>query len=304
MAVIRPVCMLVTPKALTTWGRKYRQAVDGVGDRDAGNAQRQNLRVGQCLQDAMALHSLAMVEFVFLPPDQPVALIGGEPFGVRRFLGQVEIDHDGEDYRGNGFEDEDPLPAFQAETAVEIEHEAGQRRADHRRQRDGGHEHADDPAAVGGGEPERQVEDDAGEEAGLGGAEQETDDVKSRLAGDERHAAGEDAPGEHDPRDPASRADAHQDQVRRGFQQKVAEEENTGAGAIDSGGERQVLVHFERGKTQVHPVQIGDEITQDQKGYEPRRDLGHRARFDVFHVVSPRWACRLSAVRCRYRVGG
>ena len=111
---------------------------------------------------------------------------------------------------GDRLDEEHPLPAVQPGDALEVEDEAGDRRADDGRDRDGEHEQADDAGAIGRGEPQRQEEDDAGEEAGLGDAEQQAHDVEAEFAGDERLRAGDEAPGQHDAGDPDACAEACQ----------------------------------------------------------------------------------------------
>src|SRR6185312_1333364 len=65
----------------------------------------------------------------------------------------------------------------------------------------------DDARVVASREPVSEIEDEAGEESGFGHAEQEAHHAKAGRARDEGGSAGEDAPGDHDPRDPDPRAD-------------------------------------------------------------------------------------------------
>ena len=68
--------------------------------------------------------------------------------GVLRAGRQAHEQHDADDHRRQAFDDEQPLPARQAEPAVEREQQPRQRAADHRRDRDRHHEPGDDPRAV------------------------------------------------------------------------------------------------------------------------------------------------------------
>src|ERR1700738_678236 len=88
----------------------------------------------------------------------------------------------------------------------------------------------------------------AGVEASLGGAEQEADNQEARGSRDKGGEAGDDAPGDHDARDPYPHADLFQNQIARNLEQEIAEEEDPRAAAVDIGAETKVLVHGQRGK--------------------------------------------------------
>ena len=70
-----------------------------------------------------------------------------------------------------------------------------------------------------------------GIEARFGEAEQEAQHVELRRRLDEHEARREEAPGDHDPRDPDARADLVQQHVARQLEQEIAEEEDAGAEA-------------------------------------------------------------------------
>jgi hypothetical protein len=91
-------------------------------------------------------------------------------------------------------------------------------------------------------------------------------------------------PGEHDPGDPAARAEAFQQEIRRHFEQEIAEEEDAGTQAIGSGRDVEVLTHGQGGKAHIGPVEIGNEVADDQKRDEPRGYLPHRALFHDVHT--------------------
>ena len=86
--------------------------------------------------------------------------------------------------------------------------------------------------ALGTREPVGEVDDHAGEEPGLGEAQQEAQDVEHRGVLGEAQGQGDQTPGEHDPREPDPRAHLGQDQVRRRLEQEVADEEDPGADAM------------------------------------------------------------------------
>ena len=48
----------------------------------------------------------------------------------------------------------------------------------------------------------------------------------------------------------------------------------------------EVLVHGERGEADIHPVEIGDEIADDQERNEPRRHLPDSPSLQVLHSRS------------------
>ncbi|KAG1376498.1 hypothetical protein G6F59_018255 [Rhizopus arrhizus] len=80
--------------------------------------------------------------------------------------------------------------------AVEGFHDpAGQGVAENAGHRNGGHEQRDDLGAAVSRIPVGQVKDDAGEEAGLGRAQQEAQRIEHVDAGHEHHAGGDDPPG-------------------------------------------------------------------------------------------------------------
>src|SRR5580692_5632339 len=76
-----------------------------------------------------------------------------------------------------------------AKAAVQIEQQAGDRRAYYGRKRDRGHEIADDTAAIFRWKPQRQVKDDAREEAGFGRAQQDADQIEAVLVAEPGAAA-------------------------------------------------------------------------------------------------------------------
>ena len=194
-------------------------------------------------------------------------------------LGRVgEIrEHDEAEHDGRyAFEQEQPLPAREPVPAVELEHDARERTADDRRQRNRDHEPRHRARSVLRRIPVAEVIDDAGQEAGFGDAEQEAQHVEARSAPHEHHRDRQDAPRDHDARDPAARADAHEDQVARHLEQRVADEEDAGAEAVDGGAEAEVGVHLQRREADVDAVEPGDDVEQQQERQEPPPDLGQR----------------------------
>ena len=131
-------------------------------------------------------------------------------------------------HRRDALDQEQPLPAAQAELRM-VEQQARHGPADHARDRGGRHEERDGARPVLRREPVRQVQDDAGEEPRLAGAEQEAQRVERPGRLHEHHAGGDESPEDHDAGDPQPRADLLEDDVARHLEEEVADEEDAGA---------------------------------------------------------------------------
>jgi hypothetical protein len=122
------------------------------------------------------------------------------------------------------------------------------------------------------------VVDRARDETRFGEPEQKAHHVKLRGRADEYRHAGEQAPRNHDARDPAARAHFMQDHVARHFEQEIAEKENSGAEAVDSIAKLQVARHLQLGEAHVDAIEIGKEKAehqdrQDAQGYFPEEGV-------------------------------
>jgi hypothetical protein len=149
--------------------------------------------------------------------------------------------------------------------AVEGAHDpARDRAADQPGHGHGGHEEGGDAPAPRGRVPIGQVQDDAREEPGFGRAQQEAQDVEHVHAGHEHHAGGNDAPGDHDARDPDLRAHFVQDDVAGNLENEVADEEDAGAQPVHRFAELQFLQHLQLGEAHVHAVQVGHHVAHHQ----------------------------------------
>src|SRR3569833_572172 len=198
-----------------------------------------------------------------------------------RPVGEIKPADDTEQHRGDAFDDEQPLPAPQPHCAVKSEQQAGDRRADHGRDRHGHRKGGKEAGTVLRGIPVGQIQDDAGKESGFGDAEQEAQDVEAPFAGDERHRARDDAPGHHDARDPAAGAEFLQRQVARHLEDEIADEEDAGSPGEDQGRELQLRVHGQRGKAEIDAVQIGEEVRKHQERNQPPGDRANGRGLDV-----------------------
>ncbi len=119
-----------------------------------------------------------------------------------------------------------------------------------------------------------------GKKSGLGDAEEETQEVETELCirgvepdrnrtpvhvRNEQERRRNQAPGDHDARDPDTRADALQQDITGHFENEVTDEEHSGAEAVDRIGELQIGRHLQLGETDVDAVQKRHDVTNEQK---------------------------------------
>src|ERR1700737_194412 len=219
-------------------------------------------------------------DFTFELRGQPGLLLGGEPTGLRRPVGEIEPGHDAEQNGRNALDDEKPLPAFQSERAVESEQEVGDRRTDHGGNRDGDGEGGEKAGAIFRRVPIGQIENDARKETGFRHAEQKAHCVEAPDPADDRHQCGDDTPGHHDPRDPAAGAEFFERQIARHLEDEIADEEDAGAPCEHRRREFQLGIHGQRGEAEIDAIEIGKEIRQHQERNQPPRDRADRRGFE------------------------
>jgi hypothetical protein len=99
------------------------------------------------------------------------------------------------------------------------------------------------------------------------------------------HSAGQKAPGDHDPSDPAAGANLFQEQVARHFAEEIGHEEKSAAQAKRASRQAEVADHLQRGEAQIDAVQEGDEITEHQEGQDSHGNLPHRSGFERVSVA-------------------
>jgi hypothetical protein len=107
--------------------------------------------------------------------------------------------------------------------------------------------------------------------------------VAAGDVGNKGHQAGEQSPAQHDAGDPFARAEAFEQQIGRHLEDEIGDEEDAGAEAESGLRQAEILVHGERGKAHIDPVEIGDEVADDEEGYEAFRNLGEGRRFQSVH---------------------
>ncbi|MCY1443875.1 hypothetical protein D9M71_603130 [compost metagenome] len=67
-----------------------------------------------------------------------------------------------------------------------------------------------------------------------------------------------------------------QDQVAGNFHEEVGNEEDPCAETVDGFGKLQIVGHLQFGETHVHPIQISDEVAQQQQRQDPPRGFAIR----------------------------
>src|SRR5882724_6990375 len=131
-------------------------------------------------------------------------------------------------------------------------------------------EQADYPSAVYRRKPQGQIKDDAGEETGLAGAEQQTKRIENpfvRNSGcssyrwNKGECARDDPPGDHDAGDPNPRANPLEKDVGRHLKQEISDEKQPGAQSKGRLAETKRLVHMKLCEADVHAIEIRNEIT-------------------------------------------
>ena len=218
-------------------------------------------------------------QVLFQLAGQPVLFGLVHPFHLLRAVRQVTQHRPGQQDRRGADDDEQPLPAVQAEDAVHAEQTAGHRAGDHHRDGLGKDEQPEDLAAMANREPLGDVVQNAREEPGFGRTEQKAHHIEAVRPLDERHADGDGAPGDHDPRKPAPRAEAVEHQVAGDFQQEVANEEQPGTQAVSRIAEADVGAHVQLGEAYGGAIHIGDQVQQDQEGNQFQRDATNKPQF-------------------------
>ena len=67
-----------------------------------------------------------------------------------------------------------------------------------------------------------------------------------------------------------------QNEIAGNFEQKIANEENTGAKSVNPRAESEVLVHLQSREPDVHAIQKCDEEANDHQGQQAPPHLCHR----------------------------
>ena len=141
------------------------------------------------------------------------------------------------------------------------------------------HKERDDLGSPPHGKPVAEVENNAREKSGFRNAKQKTKNIETDFALDERENRRDYPPGNHDTRDPKTRAYLLKDDVGRYLKQEIAEKKDARTKPKDRGSEAQVLVHRERREADIDAVDVGYEIEQHDKRDDAQRYLAQCPSF-------------------------
>ncbi len=213
---------------------------------------------------------------------QPLAIVGGEPLRHLRPVGEVPQGDQAQDDGGQAFDEEEPLPAVQAEASVELQERFRDGCPGHHGHGRRGHEERPGPGPLARGDPVGEIQDHSREEAGFGETQQDTQRVEARGALHQGHGHGHDPPTDHDARHPDARSHPLEDEVARDFEKKVAEEEEAGAEAVGRVADPEIPLHVAGGERDVDPVQVGDHVAQEHEGHEAPDHLSEHPALTVF----------------------
>ncbi len=218
-----------------------------------------------------------------------------QPFDVCGAIRQPAQYGPGQQDRRGANAQEQPLPAMQAAHPFEPQQAAGNRAGDHHGDGLRQDEQAQDLAAMAHWEPLGDVIQHARKKARLGRAQQKAHYVKTGGALDERHAHGDRAPGDHDPRKPAPRAKALEHQVAGDLKQEITDEEQPRTQPIGGITDADIGAHVQLGEAHGRTVHIRDEVQEDQKRDEFQGDATDKPEFlahvNGLHVVLVIGAC-------------
>lgn len=220
-------------------GREVAEGVEGVGHEEVHDGEEPEEGVGEGGLCDLAVPVLVAhggrVGAEAL--DGEGALLGGEPGGGLRVVGQHEPDHDADDDGGDALEDEEPLPAGEAALVVEEGDARGEEAAEGAGDGDGGGEDGHAGRALFGLVPEAEIHHDTREEAGLGETEHDADGKEAAVGRAGGGADGDDAPGDHDAGDPLGGGEVLEHDVGGELHEDVGDEEERDGDVVAGAGE-------------------------------------------------------------------
>jgi hypothetical protein len=162
------------------------------------------------------------------------------------------------------------LPAFEAsQSSHVVEDQTRDRRRDDRRQRITEKIKRVNFSSVLFWKPGSHVVDKARYESGFSETERKPQCVETHRTYDQSHCHRCQTPSDHDARQPAVRAVAYEQNVAGHFKEKVSPEEHSRAETINGWREAQIFVHGQGGKSNVHAIDVGDEIHSNDHPHEP-----------------------------------
>jgi len=139
-----------------------------------------------------------------------------------------------------------------------------------------------------GRKPRREIIGDAGKEPRFGDPQRKPREIVGFDSDDECRQRRHDPPGDHDPRDPAPRAETVEREVAGDLEDGIADEQDAGADAELRRGEAEILVHRQRRETDIGAVEIVDDISQGEERDDPPGNLlEYRFLLRIHLVASP-----------------
>ena len=114
-----------------------------------------------------------------------------------------------------------------------------------------------------------------GKKPASAGAQQKAQHEKGNRPADQREGGGDDAPGEHDARDPGAGAEPLEGEVAGYFEDEISDEEDAGAEAIGLGVDADSLVHLQRGETDIHAVDVTEQVGGEQERHQAPGNPAH-----------------------------
>ena len=250
------------------------ERVEAVDDTEVDHPQSPHPQVGQraSQRPVEALGSLRVLRFHRV--GQPGALLHGEPLGLRRPVREIEPGHEPREYCGQPLDEEHHAPAGQPEQAItELDDRSREWRPERGGNGDRQKEERRQANPLLPGEPERQVEQHARKEAGLGDTEHHPQAIEPARRGHKCHSRGDDAPRHHNSSHPAPCPEPMQCQVARNLEEEVADEEQPRGQTKHRLSQTEILAHGEFGEPDVGPVEVVDEVEKTHEGHKPSRDL-------------------------------
>src|SRR6185437_17097270 len=105
----------------------------------------------------------------------------------------------------------------------------------------------------------------------------------------ENHGTGNCTPNHHQQCDPAPRAHARKHQIAGQLEEKISGEKYSGAEAVDSFAQSQLLQHFQLGKANVDAIQISDDVKDKKEWDQTQRNFGNYRRSRVLFNSAWGW---------------
>jgi hypothetical protein len=258
--VAEPDLQVGEAEALDDLWRPDAKRVEASRSSKVDEGQREHADVGETAPDAVVCRPRLLGAFRLHGVDKPRSLVIGKPRSLLRLVSHVEQHDDTKDDCRYRLHDKQPLPALEPADTVHFKERTRERRSEHDRNWYCRHEQRGNRRTPMRREPVAEVQDDAGKEARLGGAKQESEHIKARRIPDEGHRRGDNAPRDHHSRDPKPRPDLVQDDVGGDLEEEVAPKENPGAKTKDHRRESEILVHRQRSKPNIDTINIRNKI--------------------------------------------